>query len=74
MPSLRRPDHGEGHREGRDFPSATKDAAGRLRVAAATTVGEGLERTKALVDAECDVIIIDTAHGHSAMSRARWKP
>ncbi|WP_292964178.1 IMP dehydrogenase, partial [Novosphingobium sp. UBA1939] len=48
------------------FPSATKDAAGRLRVAAATTVGEkGLERTKALVEAECDVIIIDTAHGHN---------
>jgi len=48
------------------FPSATKDAAGRLRVAAATTVGEkGLERTQALVEAECDVIIIDTAHGHN---------
>ncbi|MFM9935528.1 MAG: IMP dehydrogenase [Novosphingobium sp.] len=49
-----------------NYPSATKDAAGRLRVAAATTVGEkGLERTRALVDAECDVIIIDTAHGHN---------
>lgn len=48
------------------YPNATKDAAGRLRVAAATTVGEkGLERTAALVDAECDVIIIDTAHGHN---------
>jgi IMP dehydrogenase len=48
------------------YPDATKDAAGRLRVAAATTVGEkGLERTRALVDAECDVIIIDTAHGHN---------
>jgi IMP dehydrogenase len=50
-----------------NYPSATKDAAGRLRVAAATTVGEkGLERTRALIDAECDVIVIDTAHGHNA--------
>jgi IMP dehydrogenase len=49
-----------------NYPDATKDAAGRLRVAAATTVGEkGLERTRALVEAECDVIIIDTAHGHN---------
>ncbi len=48
------------------YPDATKDAAGRLRVAAATTVGEkGLDRTRALVEAECDVIIIDTAHGHN---------
>ena len=47
-------------------PDATKDAGGRLRVAAATTVGDkGFERTEALVDAECDVIIIDTAHGHN---------
>jgi IMP dehydrogenase len=50
-----------------NYPSATKDAAGRLRVAAATTVGEkGLERTRALIEAECDVIVIDTAHGHNA--------
>jgi IMP dehydrogenase len=50
-----------------NYPSATKDSAGRLRVAAATTVGEkGLERTRALIDAECDVIVIDTAHGHNA--------
>ena len=48
------------------FPDATKDAAGRLRVAAATTVGDkGFARTEALLDAECDVIIIDTAHGHN---------
>lgn len=48
------------------YPDATKDAGGRLRVAAATTVGEkGMERTRALVEAECDVIIIDTAHGHN---------
>ena len=47
------------------YPEATKDAAGRLRVAAATTVGDrGFERTEALLAAECDVIVIDTAHGH----------
>jgi IMP dehydrogenase len=50
------------------YPQATKDEGGRLRVAAATTVGEkGLERTEALIDAECDLIVIDTAHGHSRM-------
>ncbi|MFY8049697.1 MAG: IMP dehydrogenase, partial [Erythrobacter sp.] len=49
-----------------NYPDATKDAAGRLRVAAATTVGEaGFARTEALVDAEVDVIVIDTAHGHN---------
>ena len=49
-----------------NHPGATKDAAGRLRVAAATTVGDtGFERTQALLDAECDLIIVDTAHGHS---------
>lgn len=48
------------------YPSATKDATGRLRVAAATTVGDkGFERTEALIAAECDVVIIDTAHGHN---------
>ncbi len=48
------------------FPNATKDAAGRLRVAGATTVGDrGFERTEALLDAECDVVVIDTAHGHN---------
>jgi IMP dehydrogenase len=48
------------------YPDATKDEAGRLRVAAATTVGDkGFERTEALIDAECDVIVIDTAHGHN---------
>jgi IMP dehydrogenase len=52
-------------------PHACKDAEGRLRVAAASTVGDkGFERTEALVDAECDVIVIDTAHGHSAMVAA----
>ena len=48
------------------YPNATKDAAGRLRVAAATTVGDkGFDRTEQLVDAEVDLIIIDTAHGHN---------
>ena len=48
------------------YPHASKDAHGRLRVAAATTVGEdGFERTERLIDAGCDVIVVDTAHGHS---------
>ena len=48
-----------------NFPSACKDAEGRLRVAAAVGVGvDGLSRAKALIDAEIDVICIDTAHGH----------
>ena len=48
------------------YPNSTKDSTGRLRVAAATTVGDlGYERTEALLDAECDLIIVDTAHGHS---------
>ncbi|MGI3169104.1 IMP dehydrogenase [Pseudooceanicola sp. C21-150M6] len=47
-------------------PTACKDDLGRLRVAAATTVGDaGYERSAALVDAGCDLIVIDTAHGHS---------
>lgn len=47
-------------------PQACKDDLGRLRVAAATTVGDaGFERSEALVDAGVDVIVIDTAHGHS---------
>lgn len=48
------------------YPDATKDVAGRLRVAAASTVGDkGFERTEALIDAEVDVVVIDTAHGHN---------
>ena len=48
------------------YPEATKDDAGRLRVAAATTVGDaGFARSEALMDAECDLIVIDTAHGHN---------
>jgi len=47
-------------------PHATKDAQGRLRVAAATTVGDtGFERSEALIDAGVDCIVIDTAHGHN---------
>ncbi|HLS59265.1 MAG TPA: IMP dehydrogenase [Paracoccaceae bacterium] len=48
-------------------PLACKDDLGRLRVAAATSVGEdGFQRTLALIEAGADVIVIDTAHGHSA--------
>ncbi|MBV8526392.1 MAG: IMP dehydrogenase [Acetobacteraceae bacterium] len=48
-------------------PLANKDELGRLKVAAATGIGvEGLARTRALLDAEVDVLVIDTAHGHSA--------
>ena len=47
-------------------PHACKDDQGRLRVAAATTVGEdGHERTERLIAAGCDLIVVDTAHGHS---------
>ena len=58
-------------------PTACKDDLGRLRVAAATTVGDaGFERSEALVDAGVDMIVIDTAHGHSegvahAVTRAK---
>jgi IMP dehydrogenase len=49
-----------------NYPDATKDAGGRLRVAAATNTGDsGIERAEALLDAECDLIVVDTAHGHS---------
>ena len=47
-------------------PTACKDELGRLRVAAASTVGDaGFERSQALIDAGVDMIVIDTAHGHS---------
>jgi IMP dehydrogenase len=50
-----------------NFPNASKDDQGRLRVAAATGVGaSGIERAAALFDAGVDVLVIDTAHGHSA--------
>ncbi len=48
-------------------PTACKDNLCRLRVAAATGVGDaGFERSEALIDAGCDIVVIDTAHGHSA--------
>src|SRR5690606_36847791 len=47
-------------------PNAVKDEQGRLRVAAASTVGDnGYERSQALIDAGVDLLVIDTAHGHS---------
>jgi IMP dehydrogenase len=47
-------------------PHATKDGEGRLRVAAASTTGDaGFARSEALIDAGCDCIVIDTAHGHN---------
>ncbi|MEM7267940.1 MAG: IMP dehydrogenase [Pseudomonadota bacterium] len=48
-------------------PNACKDELGRLRVAAASTVGDqGFERSSALIDAHVDLLVIDTAHGHSS--------
>jgi IMP dehydrogenase len=47
-------------------PTACKDPLGRLRVAAATSVGDaGFERSEALIEAGVDIVVIDTAHGHS---------
>ncbi|NFV81874.1 IMP dehydrogenase [Magnetospirillum aberrantis] len=47
-------------------PNACKDAKGRLRVAAATGVGpDGIKRAEALLEVEVDLIVVDTAHGHS---------
>jgi IMP dehydrogenase len=51
----------------RVHPNACKDEQGRLRVAAATSVGdEGFARAERLLDAGCDLIVVDTAHGHQA--------
>jgi IMP dehydrogenase len=48
------------------YPNASKDNQGRLRVAAATSTGDaGFERAEALVDAGVDLVVVDTAHGHS---------
>jgi IMP dehydrogenase len=58
-----------------EHPDACKDALGRLRVGAAVGVGEGTEdRVEALIDAGVDVIVVDTAHGHSAgvLRRVKW--
>jgi len=50
-----------------DYPNACKDEGGRLRVGAAVGVGgETMQRVKALIEAGVDVIVIDTAHGHSS--------
>ncbi len=59
----------------RDFPLASKDEMGRLRVGAAVGTGAGTEeRVAALVDAGVDVIVVDTAHGHSkgVLERVAW--
>ena len=68
-------------------PNACKDEQGRLRVAAATTVGDkGFARTEALIAAGVDLVVVDTAHGHSryvldavtriksCRTRCRWSP
>jgi IMP dehydrogenase len=59
----------------KDYPYACRDNQERLRVGAAVGVGEGTdERVKALVEAEVDVIVVDTAHGHSqgVLDRVKW--
>jgi IMP dehydrogenase len=54
-------------RKSEDYPNASKDQQGRLRVAAAVgTSNDTVDRVQALVEAGVDVIVIDTAHGHSA--------
>ncbi|WP_297453947.1 IMP dehydrogenase [Ferrovum sp.] len=58
-----------------EHPLAAKDSAGRLRVGAAVGVGEGTEeRVAALIEAGVDVLVVDTAHGHSqgVLDRVRW--
>ena len=58
-----------------EFPNANKDEEGRLRVGAAVgTGGETEERVRALVEAGADVIVVDTAHGHSqgVIDRVKW--
>src|SRR5262249_8151115 len=60
------------------FPFASKDEKGRLRAAAATGTGDdGVARAEALFDAEVDVLVVDTAHGHSkkvleTVGKIRW--
>lgn len=52
----------------RDFPKANRDDLGRLRVAAAVGVTDGeLVRAEALIEAQVDALVVDTAHGHSEM-------
>ncbi|MES9964645.1 MAG: IMP dehydrogenase [Candidatus Sedimenticola sp. 20ELBAFRAG] len=59
----------------KDYPSACRDSQERLRVGAAVGVGEGTdERVEALVNAGVDVVVVDTAHGHSqgVLDRVTW--
>jgi len=59
----------------KDFPAASRDGHGRLRVGAAVGVGAGTdERVAALVEAGVDVVVVDTAHGHSqaVLKRVAW--
>lgn len=59
----------------KEHPSASKDEHGRLRVGAAVGVGEGTdERVEVLVEAGVDLLIVDTAHGHSqgVLDRVKW--
>jgi IMP dehydrogenase len=58
-----------------EHPAACKDDAGRLRVGAAVGIGEGTdERVELLVEAGVDVLVVDTAHGHSknVLNRVKW--
>lgn len=58
-----------------EYPQAAKDGAGRLRVGAAVGVGDGTEeRVELLVEAGVDVLVVDTAHGHSqgVLGRVQW--
>ncbi len=58
-----------------EYPNASKDAQGNLRVGAAVGVGEGTdERAAALVEAGVDVLVVDTAHGHAqgVLDRVKW--
>jgi len=58
-----------------EYPQSVKDDKGRLRVGAAVGTGSGTEeRVEQLVDAEVDVLVVDTAHGHSkgVIERVRW--
>ncbi|WP_297450043.1 IMP dehydrogenase [Ferrovum sp.] len=58
-----------------EHPLAAKDSSGRLRVGAAVGVGEGTEeRVAGLIEAGVDVLVVDTAHGHSqgVLDRVRW--
>jgi IMP dehydrogenase len=59
----------------KEFPNACKDMQGQLRVGAAVGVGEGTdERVELLVNAGVDVVVVDTAHGHSqgVLDRVKW--